>query len=74
GLYLGQGMALQAALEKIQQVVEGVGTARETLQVAARHGVEMPITEQVYRVLHEGLAPRDAVQALLQREPKAESW
>ncbi|MGA7801739.1 MAG: NAD(P)H-dependent glycerol-3-phosphate dehydrogenase [Gammaproteobacteria bacterium] len=73
GLYLGQGMALQAALEKIQQVVEGVGTARETLQAAARHGVEMPITEQVYRVLHEGLAPRDAVQALLQREPKAES-
>ncbi|MEJ2686108.1 MAG: NAD(P)H-dependent glycerol-3-phosphate dehydrogenase [Gammaproteobacteria bacterium] len=74
GLHLGRGMALQAALEKIQQVVEGVGTARETLQVARRHGVEMPITEQVYRVLHEGLAPRDAVQALLHREPKPESW
>lgn len=74
GLYLGRGMALQAALEKIQQVVEGVGTAHETLQVASRHGVEMPITEQVHRVLHEGLAPRDAVQALLHREPKPESW
>ncbi len=74
GLYLGRGMALQTALEKIQQVVEGVGTAHETLQVAGRHGVEMPITEQVHRVLHEGLAPRDAVQALLHREPKPESW
>jgi len=36
------------------------------------HGIEMPISEQVYCVLHEGKNPRAAVQALLQREQKAE--
>ncbi len=68
GLSLAKGMTVAEAEKSIGQVVEGVGTAREVKRLADRHAVEMPISEQVYRVLHEGLAPRDAVQTLLARE------
>ncbi len=72
GLALGRGEPLEAALAAIGQAVEGVGTARELRRRARELGVEMPISEQVHRVLHEGLPPREAVRALLAREPKAE--
>ncbi len=72
GLALGRGSPLDATLAQLGQVAEGVGTAREVRSLAHRLGVEMPITEQVYRVLFEGLAPQDAVTALLRREPKQE--
>jgi len=73
GLALGKGRKLQVTLGEIGQVAEGVATAREVRQLARRHQVEMPITEQVYRVLFEGVAPQAAVEALLQREPRSES-
>ena len=73
GLALGKGRKLQVILGEIGQVAEGVATAREVRQLARRHQVEMPITEQVYRVLFEGVAPQAAVEALLQREPRSES-
>ena len=47
-------------------------TAAAIHALAGRLGVEMPISEQVYRVLYEGVAPLTAVAALLEREPKAE--
>ena len=47
--------------------------ARAVREVARRVGVEMPISEQIYRVLYEGLAPKDAVIALMQRTVKAEN-
>jgi len=72
GLLLGQGLTLEQAQRQIGQVVEGVGTVREARTLAARLGVEMPISEQVYQVLYGGLDPRMAVQALLHRQPRAE--
>ncbi len=72
GLALGQGGSLRTTLAQLGQVAEGVGTAREVRALAHRLGVDMPITEEVYRVLYEGLPPRDAVAALLRREPKQE--
>ena len=72
GLALGRGDALGATLAALGQVAEGVGTAREVRSLAGRLGVDMPITEQVCRVLFEGVAPQDAVAALLRREPKEE--
>ncbi|WP_156302816.1 NAD(P)H-dependent glycerol-3-phosphate dehydrogenase, partial [Methylogaea oryzae] len=72
GIALGSGQALPAALADIGQEVEGVAAAREVHRLAGRHGVEMPIAEQVYHVLHQGMAPLDAVHNLLRREPKAE--
>jgi glycerol-3-phosphate dehydrogenase (NAD(P)+) len=73
GVALGQGKRLNDALAEIGQEVEGVATARELYQLARRQHIEMPITEQVYRVLHEGVAPAQAVEALLKREPRAEN-
>jgi glycerol-3-phosphate dehydrogenase (NAD(P)+) len=72
GLALGKGIALDIAVSEIGQVVEGFNTAREVVQLARRHRVEMPISEQVFRVLHEGLSPRKAVQNLLARDIRSE--
>lgn len=72
GLALGRGQSRDAAQRAIQQVVEGVDTAREIHKLGRHHGIDLPITEQVYRVLYEDLDPRQAVQSLLAREPKAE--
>lgn len=73
GLALARGTPLADALRDIGQSVEGVATAREVMRLAKAHGIEMPISEQVCSVLHEGKSPRAAVQTLLQREQKAET-
>ena len=72
GLAIGQGETAAAAFAAIGQVVEGAATAREALRLARRHGVEMPITEQVDQVLYHGQNPRQAVEILLARDPKPE--
>lgn len=72
GLALGQGRTLPATLTAIGQVAEGVATAREVRKLAQRLQVDMPITEQVYRVLFENLSPQAAVNALLKREARPE--
>ena len=68
GLALAQGLSVSDAKASIGQEVEGINTAREVWQLAQRLNVEMPITEQVYKVLYEGLEPKLAVQNLLSRE------
>ncbi len=73
GLALGQGRSREEAEAEIHQVVEGAETAREIHKLGRDHQVEMPICEQVYRVLYEDLAPRDAVRELLARDPKPEN-
>ena len=65
------GLAARHALSK--EVVEGVTAASAVRNVAARLAVEMPICEEVYRVMHEGKPVRTAVQALMGREVRRES-
>lgn len=72
GLALAQGKSIEEAQEEIQQVVEGVLAAKAVKQVADRMSVEMPICQQIYRILYEGLAPREAVVALMGRALKPE--
>jgi glycerol-3-phosphate dehydrogenase (NAD(P)+) len=72
GLALGQGKTLAQALKEIGQEAEGVATARELYSLARKFSVDMPITEQVYRVLVENAAPKTAVEALFNREPRRE--
>ena len=72
GLRLASGENIEAALRAIGQVVEGVQAARAVREVALRHAVEMPICEQIYRVLHEGVAPKAAVKELMTRALKPE--
>ncbi|MFM8342224.1 MAG: NAD(P)H-dependent glycerol-3-phosphate dehydrogenase [Methylomonas sp.] len=73
GLALGQGQSREQALTEIAQEVEGIGAAREAYQLSKHHQVEMPITEQVYKVLFENLDPKLAVQNLLARDQKPEN-
>lgn len=72
GLALARGLDVAAAKREIGQEVEGVATAREVRNKAHLLGVEMPITEQTYRVLYQGLEPSAAVHNLLSREAKRE--
>ena len=72
GLGLGRGQTLRQVLDSIGQEAEGVDATRELFKVSERIGVEMPITAVVYQVLFEGLAPMQAVDALLRREPVRE--
>jgi glycerol-3-phosphate dehydrogenase (NAD(P)+) len=72
GYRMGQGASLDQALADADGVAEGVPTTKAALQLAARAGVEMPIAEQLARVLFEGMPVQDGVEALIQRAPKAE--
>ena len=72
GLALGQGKNMDETIQTIGQVVEGINTSREIHALAQDHNVDMPITEQVYLILHQGHTPRDAVQALMERAIRAE--
>ena len=72
GLAIGEGKTVEQALTSIDQVVEGVRTAKEVHNLALQHKVDMPITEQVYKVINEGQTPRDAVHDLLSREQRPE--
>ena len=73
GLSLARGKSEQEARRDIGQVIEGIRTADVTLQLARRHGVEMPISEHVHRVIRGEMAAREAVQSLLARERKSEA-
>ena len=72
GLALAAGKTVAQAEEEIQQVVEGVQASRAVYEQSQRLGVELPIIEQVYRVLFESVDPREAVKALLARSTGAE--
>jgi glycerol-3-phosphate dehydrogenase (NAD(P)+) len=73
GLLLAAGKTLAQAQAEIGQVVEGVLAARAVHDVARLHNVDMPICEQVYRVLYEGAPVRDAVGALMSRAIRSET-
>ena len=72
GIGLGQGKTVANILQDIGQEVEGIKTVHELYAMAQRVQVDMPITEQVYRVVYEELPPKEAVVSLLTREPRAE--
>lgn len=73
GEALARGLTLEQALAELGgQVAEGVTTVQTARALAARHGVEMPIADQLYQVLFEGKAPRQAIADLMQREVKHE--
>jgi glycerol-3-phosphate dehydrogenase (NAD(P)+) len=73
GLALGAGKGIDEAVAEIGQVVEGVQTSLEVWRLARRHGVEMPISEQVYGILHLGRDPYESLRDLLSREQKQET-
>jgi glycerol-3-phosphate dehydrogenase (NAD(P)+) len=72
GVRLGQGERLKDILASMVQVAEGVRTTESVVELARREGVEMPISEQVARVLFEDHRPRTALRELMSRAPRSE--
>lgn len=73
GLALGRGTPQAQAREEIAQAIEGIDTAKVLARLAREAGLELPICQQVQRVLFEGLEPRAAVSQLLARRLKQEN-
>lgn len=72
GLALARGDSLPEVLARLGQVAEGTTTAQTAASLADELGVELPITARVAAVLSGGESPREAVSALLARDPRAE--
>lgn len=72
GEHLGQGMSLDDALSATIGTAEGVKSCRSVLDLARKHDIDVPITEIVVAVVHDGMKPRDAVGALMTRTAKPE--
>ena len=72
GRRLADGQSLDRILAELGHVAEGVNAARETLTLALRHQVDMPITRAVSAILFDGVEPRRAVSELLARDPRSE--
>jgi glycerol-3-phosphate dehydrogenase (NAD(P)+) len=72
GQRLGQGMKLDAILSQTRTVAEGVRTTKSVYNLSRKIGVEMPIAEQIYRILYEGLDPKEALRMLMNRDLRQE--
>ena len=72
GLALGKGQSIDDILASMNMVAEGVKSSPSVLDLAHRYGVEMPITEQVVAVCHDGRSAREALSALMARTSKSE--
>jgi len=72
GIELAKGRPLKEILAEMKMVAEGVETAAALLDLAAEAKVELPITEQVNAILHEGKSPQDAIQSVMERPRKPE--
>lgn len=72
GLALGRGESLDQAVQAIGQAVESIQTADEVMRLAARAGLELPISSLVVRVLHQEITPQEGLRLLLSREQKPE--
>jgi glycerol-3-phosphate dehydrogenase (NAD(P)+) len=72
GLALGRGQSIKEAVAAIGQVVESMQTADEVMRLGERHGLDLPISDLVHRVLHEEMTPIEGLRMLLAREQKPE--
>jgi glycerol-3-phosphate dehydrogenase (NAD(P)+) len=72
GMQLAAGRGIEEIVGSMRMIAEGVKTTVAARELAARHGVEMPITEQMYQMLHFGLPPREAVRRLMERSLRGE--
>jgi len=73
GVLLGQGRSLEDILRDAKFVAEGVKTSKSAKQLAERHHIEMPITDEMYKVLYENERAQLALQRLMTRTLKSES-
>ncbi len=72
GVELARGRTLDEIVRSMRMVAEGIKTTNAAAALARRHHIEMPICEHMYRMLHSGLPPRDAIRSLMERSLKGE--
>lgn len=72
GTNLGRGMTLEETIAVTKQTAEGVKSCQSVLDLAQRHGIDMPITETVVEIVHEGKPPLVALKGLMSRSAKSE--
>jgi len=72
GLALGRGKSMTEILGEMTQVAEGVKTTKVAKELAGKLGIEAPITEAMYAIMHAGVPVREAIQALLSRPIRSE--
>jgi glycerol-3-phosphate dehydrogenase (NAD(P)+) len=74
GVKLGQGMKIKDILSQTRSVAEGVETAESAYELSKKHNIEMPIVEQVYKVIYDDKDPALAVKDLMERSLKSEFY
>jgi glycerol-3-phosphate dehydrogenase (NAD(P)+) len=74
GIKLGQGLKLKDILSQTRSVAEGVATAESAYELSKKHSIEMPIIEQVYKIIYEEKDPVIAVRDLMERSLKSEFY
>jgi glycerol-3-phosphate dehydrogenase (NAD(P)+) len=72
GLELARGRQLDEIVGSMKMVAEGIKTTTATVDLAGRHGVDMPISTQMFQMLNVGLPPREAIRNLMERSLKGE--
>jgi glycerol-3-phosphate dehydrogenase (NAD(P)+) len=72
GVELARGRSLNEIVNSMKMVAEGVKTTDVAVDLAARYAVEMPIAAQMYRMLHAGSSPQEAIRQLMERSLKEE--
>lgn len=72
GERIGRGESLAEIVASMKMVAEGIATTISALELASDYGIEMPITEQVYKILFEGKNPHEAITELMTRQMKRE--
>lgn len=73
GILLGKGYSMEEAMKEVNMVVEGVYSAKSAMCLARKYNTELPIIEQVNKVLFEGKDPKEAVADLMLRDSKVEN-
>ena len=73
GILIGQGKTPEEAKNEVKMVVEGIRTCRAAKELSDKVGVEMPIVNEAYKVLFNGLSPQEAIKNLMGRDKKHES-
>jgi len=74
GELIGQGQTLDEINSSMKMIAEGVYTTRAAIKLGANYKVEIPITEQVYKILFDNIQPLDAIRDLMTRQSKSEWW
>lgn len=72
GEKIAKGKTLKEVVDSTESIIEGATTAEAVYQLSKKYKVDMPITSSVYRILYEGLNPKEALREMMGREKKAE--